>query len=67
MNKNFLKSVAVATLGLSLTASCAKLGIGKDSHKCATNKCSSKKEECNKCSSKTCKKHHKKAEAKTKK
>jgi hypothetical protein len=60
MNNKFIKSVATAVLGLSLTASCS--GAKKSGHDCAANnqcapkedsknKCSSKKDGKNKCSS----------------
>lgn len=53
MNKKFLQSVTAGVLGLSLVASCSKLGLKKESNSCNANKCASaKKEEGNKCSSK---------------
>lgn len=55
MNKKFLQSVAAGLVTLSLAASCAQLGLKKETNKCSSK---SKKEECNKCSSKTCKKNH---------
>ncbi len=51
MNKKFLQSVATGVVGLALVASCAKQA-SKESHKCSSNKCSSKKEESHKCSAK---------------
>ncbi len=43
MNKQFIKSVAVGIMGLSLAASCSM--VKKDHHKCNSNKCDSKKVE----------------------
>ncbi len=50
MNKSFIKSITAAAAGLTLVASCSHLGMGKDSHKCASSKCSGKKmEDSHKC------------------
>lgn len=51
MNKSFIKSMTAAVAGLGLVASCSHFNMGKDSHKCASGKCSSKKmeERNNKC------------------
>jgi uncharacterized low-complexity protein len=53
MKKNFLKSLSLGLATLSLAASCSMIS-GKDGHKCAGNKCSSKKTEKNSCSSNGC-------------
>jgi hypothetical protein len=51
MNKNFLKSVAVGVMSLSLVASCSLLK--KESNTCgAKNGCAAKKDEAHKCSGK---------------
>jgi len=53
MNKNFLKSVAVGIMGLSLVASCSSMNSKKDSNTCgAKNGCAAKKDEAHKCSAK---------------
>lgn len=66
MNKKFLQSVTTGIVGLTLVASCAKLGMKKDSNSCNSNSCAAKKkEEGNKCASKKdVKKDTKKAEVK---
>ncbi len=57
MNKKFLQSVTTGLVSLTLAASCAKLGLKKESNSCNTNSCAAKKkEETNKCSSKEVKK-----------
>lgn len=68
MNKNFLKSITLGIVGLSLATSCSL--FKKESHKCKSNSCSSKKDEASKCSAakaeskavskvKKAKRHHK--------
>ncbi len=53
MNKKFLQSVTAGIVGLGLLASCAQLGLKKDSNTCgAKNGCAAKKDEANKCSAK---------------
>lgn len=65
MNKKFLQSVTTGLLGLTLVASCAKLGMKSESHSCNTNSCAAKKkEEGNKCSSKETKKEANKCSSK---
>ena len=65
MNKKFLQSVTAGVLGLTLVASCAKLGLKKESHSCNSNSCAAKKkEEGNKCSSKEVKKETNKCASK---
>ena len=51
MNKNFLKSVALGVMSLSLAASCSMLGGKKEANNCgAKNGCAAKKDEAHKCS-----------------
>ncbi len=65
MNKKFLQSVATGLLGLTLAASCSKLGLKKEAHSCNTNSCAAKKkEEGNKCASKEVKKESNKCASK---
>lgn len=71
MNKKFLQSVTAGIVGLGLLASCAQLGLKKDSNTCgAKNGCAAKKDEANKCSGKkdeSKKDESKKSEKKAKK
>jgi len=49
MNKKFLQSVATGIVGLSLVASCAQLGLKKESNTCgAKNGCASSHKESHK-------------------
>lgn len=53
MKKNFIKSLSVAVVGLTLAASCSMIE-GKKGHKCHSNKCSSEKSDKSKKCSKKC-------------
>lgn len=68
MNKKFLQSVVTGVVSLGLIASCAQLGLKKESNNCGgKNGCAAKNSDCNKCASKKDKETCKKAEKKAKK
>lgn len=60
MTKNFIKSVAVGIMGLSLAASCSMLHHKEHHNKCNSNKCNSKKAEKHSSAKKESKKETKK-------